>query len=69
MLPYMFKIAHESLGCTGFVNIAYKKGERNAPALKWLCEYSNSDLKEKGNISLPCKDVSLEGLEVEVING
>lgn len=32
-----------------------------------LCEYSNSDLKEKGNISLPCKDVSLEGLEVEVI--
>lgn len=69
MLPYMFKIAYESLGCTGFVNIAYKKGERNAPALKWLCEYSNSDLKEKGNISLPCKDVSLEGLEVEVING
>lgn len=69
MLPHIFNIAYKKLDCTGMINIAYQQGERNAPALTWLSEYANSVLQKKGHITLSCKDVSLEGLEVEVLNG
>lgn len=70
MIPYMFNIACKKLNCVAnLLNISYQKGERNLPALDWLHKYSNSDLLEKGTISVAYKDISLEGLKVEVLNG
>ena len=69
MLPYMFNIAYVKLNCLGSINILYQKGARNTPALNWLTEYSNSELQENGNINFFYKDTSLEGIDIEVING
>lgn len=68
MLPYLFKIANEELRTNGNINILYKEGPRNMPAIKWLSDLTNTKLEKEGDVQyiIP-KDINLTGLMVEVI--
>lgn len=67
MLPEMFRLAGETLGAGETMEIPYKKGERNGPALTWLKSLVNTDLEDVGTalFSIPDK-IDLSGLTVEV---
>ena len=68
MLPYMFKLASATLHTDNKINILYKRGPRNGPALKWLSELTNTEItSEAGNIEyvMP-KDINTDGIDIEV---
>ncbi len=68
MLPYMLNIAKNKLNCSGYIDVAFKKGERNQPAINWLSKYSSENLSDEGTVTFDCKNVSLKGLIIEVID-
>lgn len=68
MLPYLFRVAQTRLQTTNRIDIVYKKGERNTPALNWLAELVKHELDEEdGVVSYSIPDtLDLTGLEIEV---
>ena len=68
MLPYMYDIAYNKLGCTGDIILEYKKGEKNAPALNWLKNHTDISLNNNGSVIIPRKEIDTNGLIIEVIN-
>lgn len=68
MLPYLFKIASEKLHTKNVVQIEYKRGPRNAPALNWLSKITESELlSDKGIVKYIIPgNIETEGIEIEV---
>lgn len=67
MLPELLRLAQKKLQTETKAVIAYQKGERNTPALKWLEELTGKELFEKGTVDymIP-KQLNLDGLTVKV---
>ena len=68
MLPYLFKIASDKLQTNNMVQIGYKCGPRNSPALSWLSAITNSELSSDSgvvNYIIP-ENIETEGIEIEV---
>ena len=70
MIPYAFNIAYEYLKCKNNILIKYTKGDRNMPALNWLEEYTQEQIKESGIVVINnVKNIDTNGLLIEVVNG
>lgn len=68
MLPYLFKIASDKLQTNNMVQIGYKRGPRNSPALSWLSAITNSEISSDSgvvNYIVP-ENIETEGIEIEV---
>lgn len=67
MLPYMFKIADKKLKTNGIINISYKEGPRNMPAMNWLSELVGTSLLKEGFVvyNIP-EELNVSGLQIEV---
>ncbi len=68
MLPYLFAVAAKQLGTDNVIEINYKHGERNGPAMQWLAELAGTELDASGCVAYEIpENIDLTGLKIEVM--
>lgn len=67
MLPKLLQIAQKQLSTNSVVQINYKQGPRNTPALEWLANISREKVSKEGTIQYYIPEIiNTNGLKIEV---